>query len=140
MMNTFKKIIVAYFLGMALLSPVLVLAQDVKLDYSGFVKCDGVTRASETDRQTKCDFAALMDTVIKAINWMFYITIPIATALFAYAGVLYMTGQPKYITTAKSIFTTAATGFIIMISAWFLVRQFVTWFVKDPTATTFLGK
>jgi hypothetical protein len=140
-MNIFKKITLTFFLSLAVLSPVFVLAQtEVKLDYSGFVKCDGVVRAGEDGRQTPCDFGALINTIISAINWAFYISIPLAVALFAYAGVLFMTGSQGNIKTAKDIFKTVAVGFIIMITAWFLVRQFVSWFVKDATATTFLGK
>jgi hypothetical protein len=111
-----------------------------KLDYSGFVKCDGVVKPSESGRQVTCTFGALIDTIIKAINWMFVISVPLAVALFAYAGLLYMTGQEGKIKEAKAIFSSVAIGFIIMLTAWFAVRQVVSWFVKDATATTFLGK
>ncbi len=105
------------------------------LDYSGFVKCDGVKApvADEPKRQTECDFNALLDTIKLAINWLFVITIPIVTVLFAYAGFLYMTGSQGNIKTAKSIFTSAATGFIIMLIAWFAVITVINWFITDTS-------
>ncbi len=133
-----KKILLTILLAATLATPALVFAQATKtappLDYSGFVKCDGVVKTGENaepGRDRVCDFAALMDTVIKAINWMFYIAIPVAVALFAYAGVLYMTGVPGNIGKAKKIFSSVAIGFIIMVTAWIAVRTAVSWFIDD---------
>jgi hypothetical protein len=111
-----------------------------KLNYSGFVKCDGELKsgASEKDRQTKCDFAALIGTIVSLVNWAFYISIPIAVVLLAWGGLLYITGVPKNIDKAKSMFTAVVVGFVIMVVAWFVVRQAVIWFVDDPAATTFV--
>jgi hypothetical protein len=152
-----KKVLYTFLLVMTLASPAATFGATANsggtsastptntappLDYSGFVKCDGVLRDKnqEPGRQTKCDFAALMDTVVKAINWLFYISIPFAVAMTAYAGVLFMTGVPANISKAKGVFGTMVIGFIIMATAWFAVRQFVEWLVSDPAATTFLGK
>ncbi len=111
-----------------------------KLDYSGFVKCDGVVNKKEPYRNVPCDFTQLIKTVNSAINWIFIISIPVATVLFAYAGLLYITGKPGNLTKANKIFTSVGIGFIIMITAWFVVRTAVDWFVKsDSGATTFLG-
>ncbi len=123
-----------------------------KLDYSGFVNCDGVLARKidkktgqdigavegEQDRQNECHFSDLMELVIKMINWLFFISIPLTTALFAYAGVLYMSGAQGKIKTAKSIFASVAIGFIIMCTAWVIMRTLVGWFVKDTDATMFL--
>lgn len=110
-----------------------------KLDYSGFVKCDGiVTSVGEPDRQKECDFAALIDTINKLINWLFIISIPIATVLFAWAGLLYLTGSEKNIGKAKSIFTSVGIGFIIMIVAWLAVYTVVNWLVKPNFGATSL--
>lgn len=109
-----------------------------KLDYSGFVKCDGVISKNEPDRKRKCDFAALMETIIKFINWLFYIGLAIATALFAYGGLLYITGQKGKIDQAKKIFTSVAIGFIIMLVAWLGVYTAVSWLVKANFGATSL--
>jgi len=102
----------------------------VKLDYSGLVQCDGVLDPSEKDRTNVCNFVALFSMVKYIINWMFFISVPLATALFAYAGFLYMTGKEKNIGTAKDIFSSVGTGFIIMLVAWFAVITLVGWFVS----------
>lgn len=127
---------------MLLVSPAMAFAQSndgpPPLDYSGFVNCDGVVNATEKGRQNECHFADLMALVIKLINWAFYMSIPLVTALIAYAGVLYMTGQKGKIDTAKKIFSSVAIGFIIVCTAWVIMRTLVGWFVKDPDATTFI--
>lgn len=113
--------------------PILTFAQGtgVKLDYSGLVKCDGVVTKSEgQDRGNTCDFNDLIGTFKSTISWLFFISVPLATTLFAYAGLLYMTGSPKNIGAAKEIFTSVGWGFIIMLTAWFLVVTAVNWFVK----------
>lgn len=111
-----------------------------KLDYSGLVKCDGVVLKgadgkpldpNEQYRGTECNFAALMSMVKTTINWLFLITIPILTVLLSYAGLLYMSGSQKNIGTAKSIFQSAAKGFIIMLVAWVSVVTVVNWFISD---------
>ncbi len=143
-----KKKILISILFLTLFSAILPVAyiahaQDAppKLDYSGLVKCDGVINPDEADRKTKCDFAALMDTVNQLITWCFLISIPVATVLFAWAGLLFMRGTPGTIKKGKDIFTSVAIGFIIVLVAWISVRTFVDWFVKDSSgATTFLGK
>lgn len=134
-------------LGTLFLNPAVTLAQSTTpppLDYSGFVKCDGVVKTgkdAEPGRTQVCNFAALMNTIVKAINWLFIISIPVATVLFAYAGLLYMTGTPGNRTKANGIFTSVGIGFIIMITAWIGVRTAVGWFVEpDSSATIFLGK
>ncbi len=140
-----KKIILfstlAIFLAFAFI-PMHVMAQDApRLDYSGFVNCDGVVKKSEQFRQTKCDFEALMATINKMINWMFYISIPAAGVLFSYAGLLYIRGTSNSRSQANKIFTSVGIGFIIMLVAWIGVRTAVDWLVeKNSGATTFLGK
>ena len=113
--------------------PNISFAQGAKLDYSGLVQCDGVINPDEKDRKRICDFNALLGTVKYVINWLFIITIPIATVAFAYGGLLYLTGSQGNISTAKSIFTSVATGFIIMLIAWVAVVTVVNWFVEKNT-------
>ncbi len=134
-----KKIALIIILAISIL-PSFSFAQE-KLDYSGLVKCDGVITPGETERQKVCDFNALMETVRSAISWLFYITIPIATVAFAYAGIMYMTGVPGKIETARSIFQSVAYGFIIMLVAWIAVITVVDWFVeKNSGFDIFIGK
>jgi hypothetical protein len=139
-----KKYLIALTIFLSLIVPVFSFAQDaqpVKLDYSGLVKCDGVVAKDingnplEKERQQVCDFNALMNMVKSTINWLFFITVPIVTVLMAYAGLLYMTGTSGNISTAKKIFPSVATGFIIMLVAWISVITVVNWFVTEKNKT-----
>jgi large-conductance mechanosensitive channel len=71
---------------------------------------------------------------------MIAISIPLATALFAYAGFLYISGEQDKIKQAKNIFINVAIGFIIMITAWFVVVTVVNWVVDSKTGATSLIK
>ena len=123
------------------------LAPGNQIGYDGLVDCDGVVEKDSTKpnyepgRQRICDFNALMRTISKIINWLFIISIPVATALFAYAGLLYMKGTSADRTKANSIFTSVGIGFIIMLTAWFGVKTVVDWFVEENSgATSLIGK
>lgn len=138
MKKIFAIILLGFSLQLAVVPVVLAQSPAPRLDYSGFVKCDGVVKPGEAYRTQECNFAALIETIIKAINWMFYISIPVAAVLFAYGGFLYMTGKSGNIETAKKMFVAVAVGFIIMITAWIGVRQFVEWFVEPSSGATTL--
>lgn len=129
--------------------------------YSGFVKCDGVV---ETERrivgkdntgapiydevqinpdQVKCDFRALVNTIMTFITWFMGFSVTLCVALFSYAGILYMTANEKNIATAKGIFYNVAIGFIVILIAWTLIYTLVNWIVKPEflsTVTSFLAK
>jgi len=127
-----KNILITLFIIFSII-PNLSFAQGAKLDYSGLVQCDGVLTPGEEGRQRICNFNALLGTVKYVINWLFIISIPIATVAFAYGGLLYLTGSQGNISTAKSIFTSVAKGFIIMLIAWVAVVTVVNWFVEKNT-------
>lgn len=146
-----KKYLIFAILILTLISPVFSYAQvtdEVKLNYDGLVKCDGVVAKDskgnylEEGRKKVCDFNALMGMVKSTINWLFVITIPIVTVFMAYAGLLYMTGTSGNISTAKKIFPSIATGFIIMLIAWVSVITVVNWFISEKNkavVNTFVG-
>lgn len=138
-----KKTLTISLLTLAFLVPGAFLSAQTEkaspaLDYSGFVNCDGVKTPSEKGRQNKCDFKALIDLVQKMINWLFYISIPIATVLFAYAGLLYLSGKESNINKAKAIFLAVVIGFIIMLVAWFAVSTILKWFASPDSGATSL--
>ena len=79
---------------------------------TGLIPCTG------TDCQA-CHLAGLAQNII---NWLVGISIPLAAAMFAYAGVIYFTaGQAGWlgkIDDAHKIFTSVGIGFLIVITAW----------------------
>ena len=74
-----------------------------------------------------CGFNDFVATVAHLINWGFYISLPIAVALFAYAGILYISGSEGNIKKGKGIFLKSMIGFIIMLVAFTCVHTVVGW-------------
>lgn len=103
------------------------------LNYGGLVKCDGVVTGSEQDRQTKCDFNALINMANTIIKWVFGLTIPIIVVMFAYAGFLYMTPSPGNREKSNKMLWAALKGFVIMLLAWFIVSTLLKWLVNTNT-------
>lgn len=89
------------------------------------VPCDGV--------DVPCDFNALMTLFNRVINFIFYISIPLAAISFSYAGYLYLSaaGNTGQIEKAHKIFTTVLIGFIFIISAWLIVYTITHTLLSD---------
>ncbi len=81
-----------------------------------------------------CDLVSLAETMI---DFLILISSIVGALLFMYAGFLYVTasGSREKISSAHSIFTNVAIGFIIMLSAWLIVDTVMRLLVKD----SFLG-
>jgi len=83
-------------------------------DYStGLVPCSG----------PDCQACSIVSLIQNIINYAIGLSIPIAMALFAWAGVLYFTesANPHGIETAKKIFRSALVGFIVALGAYLIV-------------------
>src|SRR5690348_1939939 len=125
-----KNIFLTFLILISLGSLKVAYAQDVPLNYSGLVQCDGVTTASEKERQNTCNFAYLVGEVNYIIKWVFGLTIPIFVFIIAYAGILYM-GPPSSgrRSKAKKMLWAAVTGFVIMLSAYLIVTTILGWVI-----------
>lgn len=117
------------------------------------VVCDGPTlppallieeNAKRDESQSlyvACDFNGMMLLVQHLINIMMVIGVLVAIVMFSFAGYLYITGKEANITKATSIFPKVLWGFIIMLSAWFIVYQILSWLTKEGSGfSTLLGK
>lgn len=105
-------------------------APAVQPQNSGLVPCgtsdninsnsNGNPNSSDSTGCQACNLAQLIQNII---NFVIGLSIPIAAALFAYAGVLYFTSasRPDNIGKAKRIFKDAFIGFLITITAWLVV-------------------
>ena len=73
---------------------------------------------------TGCQACNLAQLVSLIINFVIGLSIPIAAALFAYAGVLYFTSgaNPANKEKAKAVFKHVLIGFIIAITGWLVVN------------------
>lgn len=72
-----------------------------------------------------CDFKALMTLINNAIHFvLYYMVIPIAAIMFAYAGLMMIiSGDASSARTkAKSVFTNTFFGFIIAVAAFLIIR------------------
>ena len=78
-----------------------------------------------------CDFNHVMIQIRHLINIMMVFGILAAIASFTFAGGLYITGKKGNIERAHKIFPKVFTGFIIMLSAWFIVYQILSWLTDD---------
>ena len=106
----------------------------------GLVRCDGVVNPKEPSRNVTCSLASFINTVNYLIYRAIAFSIPLATVLMVYGGFLYMTGEQDKIKTAKNIFLNVCIGFIIMVTAWFVVTTVVDWVVDERTGATSLIK
>lgn len=85
-----------------------------------------------------CDFNAAMTQIQHLINIAIILGVLVAICLFTYAGYLYIKGG-KGIDEAKKIFPKVFWGFIIMLSAWFIVYQLLNWLTGSNAFSVLLG-
>ncbi|MFC1614969.1 hypothetical protein ACFL22_00195 [Patescibacteria group bacterium] len=105
-----KKIFSILIPSMMLFAPVLAFAAN------GLIPCDGVN--------VKCTFDMLVQLVQNIIEFIITASPFVAAVAFAYAGWMYITagGDTGQIKKAHGIFTSVAVGFIIILSAWLIVK------------------
>jgi len=104
------KILSAFFVAMFLyFAPLFVFA-------GGIIPCDGV--------KVKCDFNALIKLVQNIIEFIIKVSPFVAAVAFAWAGWKYITAGSNtgQIGEAHKIFSSVAYGFIIILSAWLIVK------------------
>ncbi len=84
-----------------------------------------------------CDFNGLMIQAQYLINVMIVVGVLAVMIGCAYAGYLYITGTQENIKRAKSIFPKLAIGFVLMLTAWFIVYQIMSWLTGN--ASVYMG-
>lgn len=90
-------------------------------------------------RYIPCDFNGAMMQVQHFINIAMVAGVLVAILGFSYAGFLFITGTPGNISRAKEIFPKVGIGFIIMLSAWFIVYQLLSWLTGGSGFSALLG-
>jgi len=70
-----------------------------------------------------CNFQTAMAQIQHLINIMLVVGVLAAVAGFTYAGALYISGSQEKIKKARSIFPKVFGGFVLMLSAWFIVFE-----------------
>jgi hypothetical protein len=101
------------------------------------VVCDGPTlptaemiKSAEAELHRKyvpCDFNGLMRQVQHIINIMLVVGILAAIVGITYAGYLYIMGTQEGLKKARGMLPRMAGGFVLMLTAWFIVFQILHW-------------
>ncbi len=86
-----------------------------------------------------CNFNTGMLQIQHLINIAMVLGVFAAIVLFTYAGFLMLTGKEDDRKKAKDIFPKIFIGFIIMLTAWFIVYQILSWLTGNGTFTKLLG-
>lgn len=100
---------------------------------------DGVGIVSDSDCNTKldsnggfsdpCGFDVLLTLVNNFINYLLvYLATPIFALIIVYVAWLYLSdmGSSENIKKAKTIFKNAIIGYVIILSAWLIVKTILT--------------
>lgn len=120
-MQKTKKILISLFIFLMLIMPVVSLAENIVL-----VPCTNTPINGVIPDADLCGFNALMALVNKVINFiLYYMAIPIAAIMFAYAGFLMVTAGGEAAgarTKAKSIFFNALIGLVLAAACWLIVK------------------
>ena len=117
--------------------PVNITSPDFKI-----VVCDGPTPPKGVvvpNDYVPCDFNGVILQVQHIIDIAIAAGVLIAIIGFCYAGFLYIKGGESDIKKAKEFFPKIFWGFIIMISAWFIVYQILSWLTDNAGFKTLLG-
>ncbi len=105
--------------------------------------CDGPAEANLNHDQNyvTCDFNGAMLQIQHLINIAMIVGVLAAIVLFTWAGFLYVTsaGDTTKLNSAHAIFKKVIIGFIIMLSAWFVVYQLLDWLTGKSGFGALLG-
>ena len=108
-----KKLHKIYFIILFFLIPVITHAR------TELIPCGTQTNSNP------CTFNDIFSLINNVINFLLFdIVLPLSAILFVYAGVklMFSKGDPGAITTVKKIFSHAAIGLVIALSAWLIVK------------------
>lgn len=96
----------------------------VPCGYGSFSNSQYALDTKNDQGSTGCQACSLAQLVQNIINFIIGLSIPVAAALFAWAGVLYFTSAENISQRqkAKDIFKNAFIGFIIIITAWLVIN------------------
>ncbi|MBU4536625.1 pilin [Patescibacteria group bacterium] len=81
-----------------------------------------------------CNFSSLVQLVDNIINFIITLSVSVSAIMFAYAGVLYLSGDPGKIKRAHEIFKNVALGLIFILGAWLIVKAILTGLGAEGTS------
>lgn len=116
--------------GASLVTPFVVNAEG-----SGLIPCrqyyfDNNGNLKEDD---KCEFGHIVQLVSNAINFLFFLTLPVIAIAVAYSGwqILVSQGNPSERAKALDRMKKIAMGFVWMLAAWLLITFLIKNLITD---------
>ncbi len=110
------------------------------------IVCDGPPLPANVPKPTDlghtyvpCDFNGIMKQVQHLINIALIVGVLTFIVSLCYMGYLYISGSESNIKKAHEIFPKAFWGFIIMLTAWFIVFQILNWLTGSSGFSALLG-
>jgi hypothetical protein len=111
-----KNFLIAFMILFVFVVPTIIFAQE---SGNGLIPCGG-------KGQNECGFNDLLALVNNIINWIIIVSIPIATGVIAWAGILYMTtGVAGTKEQAKKMIQKVLMGFAAILAAWLIVTTMI---------------
>ncbi len=109
-----------------------VLAPSFAMAEGGLVPC-GTASNAKAEITNPCTFNHLITLAQNIINFLIGLGVVVAALGFAYAGFLYITamGSEEKIKHAHALFIKVVLGFVVMLSAWLVVRVLEDTFLTD---------
>jgi len=87
-----------------------------------------------------CGFDDLVATAQNLVNWLVYLSVFVAAAMFTYAGYLYVAsgGSEEQVKKAHEIFRSVLIGFLLVLAAWLIVYTISIAVIKDENLNILL--
>lgn len=120
--------------------------ENINSDSFRLTVCDGPPLPANVPKPTNlghayvpCDFNGIMKQVQHLINIALIVGVLTFIISLCYMGYLYISGSESNIKKAHEIFPKAFWGFIIMLTAWFIVFQILNWLTGSSGFSALLG-
>ena len=119
-----------FLIGLALFVPVH-QAQAVNI-WEG-AKCGGEVIGSDGGPKGPCSLCDAMIVMRNIITFGFELVFSISTGMIAWGAIRMMAagGDPKKVTDARSIMTSAIIGIVIAVSAWTIINTLLSVFIHS---------
>jgi Type IV secretion system pilin len=128
-----KKISTQIFVLMILFSPIFVHVATAAGSSSAppntnLIVCNTSLNKSSGTFNDPCTFQSLVTLAQNLINFLIYLSIPLAAVSFVWAGFKIMTaaGNVSQVKQGKDIFVKVAIGLIFVLAAWLIVNVILT--------------
>ena len=129
-MRSIIGIVLLCFVGLALLVPI---HQAHAINIWEGAKCGGAVITADGGPIGPCSLCDAMIVLRNIITFGFELVFSISTGMIAWGAIRMMAagGDPKKLTDAKSIMTSAIIGIVIAVSAWTIVNTLLSVFIHS---------